>query len=177
MTAAPPPLVLDAIASGRHADATALVFEYMAATQAETGRPVPSDIDQLPAALRTECEDLDAAYRPPGVLLLAYRDRHPIGCVGLKPLPEPGVIEVKRLYVRPAHRGGIGRVLMGHPHQHAYQHGFTRLALDVIPERRAVIDFYRRLGYTDTAPYTAEPFPMIYLERPTSTEDGNPAIR
>lgn len=172
MKPAPPLVILDAIASGRRPDAAALVFEYMAVTMAETGRPVPSGIGRLPSVLRTECEDLETAYQMPGTLILAYRDEHPIGCVGLKPLPEPGTIEVKRLYVRPAHRGGIGRLLMGHAHRHAYQHGFTHLALDVIPERRTVIDFYRRLGYTDAAPYTAEPFPMIYLKRPTSPKDG-----
>ena len=58
-----------------------------------------------------------------------------------------------------------------HAHRHAYRHGFTRLVLDVIPERRAVINFYRRLGYTDTVPYAPEPFPMIYLERHTSPGD------
>ena len=43
---------------------------------------------------------------------------------------------------------------MNHAHRHAYGNGFTRLVLDVIPERRTVIDFYRRLGYTGTAPPT-----------------------
>lgn len=92
MTTASPPQVLDAIATNHHTDATALVFEYMAATMAETGRPVPADIDQLPSILRAECEQLETAYQAPGALLLVYRDRHPIGCVGLKPLPEPGTI-------------------------------------------------------------------------------------
>ncbi len=30
------------------------------------------------------------------------------------------------------------------------------------------------VGYTDTAEYTPEPFPMIYLERPTSPADDDP---
>lgn len=172
MTPSAPLTVLDAIAAGRTAEAAALVFEYMAATQAETGRPVPDYISRLPSVLRTECENLDSSYGAPGALLLAYRDQRPIACVGLKPLTEPGVIEVKRLYVRPAHRGGVARVLMNHAHRHAHRHGFTRLVLDFIPERRTVIDFYRRLGYSDAAPYAPELFPMIYLERHTSPSDG-----
>lgn len=55
-----------------------------------------------------------------------------------------------------------------------YEHS---LVLEVIPERRAVLDFYRRLDYADAAPYAPGPFPMIHLERPTSTEDGEPPIR
>ena len=172
MTSSAQLIVLDAIAAERTTEAAALVFEYMAMTQAETGRPVPDDIGRLPSVLRAECESLDSFYKTPGAFLLACRDEEPIGCVGLKPLPQPGAVEVKRLYVRPAHRGGVARVLMSHAHRHAYQRGFTRVVLDVLPERPAVIDFYRRLGYTDTAPYVAEAFNMIYLERPTSAADA-----
>ena len=50
-------------------------------------------------------------------------------------------------------------------HEHAARVGFARTVLDVMPSRTAVIDFYRRLGYTDTAPYTDWPLPMVYLER------------
>jgi ribosomal protein S18 acetylase RimI-like enzyme len=155
-------------ATGRQLpDAQALVFEYMATTQREAGRTVPASIDQLPGVLRDECTDLATAYQPPGTLLLAYQNHEPIGCVGLKPLPPPGTIEVKRLYVRPAHRrGGAARMLMHHAHRHAANHRFVRLVLDVMPTRTHVIDFYRRLGYTDAEPYPAEaPDPMIYMQR------------
>jgi ribosomal protein S18 acetylase RimI-like enzyme len=161
-----PVSIVDAFAAARQADAISLVFEYMAATQAETGRPRPTDIDQLPDVLRRECQNLDRVYHPPGTLLLAYRGHHPIGCVGLAPRPPAGTAEIKRLYVRPAHRGGIGRILMDHAHQHAARHHLTRLVLDVLPTRTAVISFYRHLGYTDIEPYDAEsPIPMIYMQR------------
>jgi ribosomal protein S18 acetylase RimI-like enzyme len=147
--------------------AQALVFEYMATTQREGGRVVPATIDDLPAVLRAECTDLATAYPPPGALLIAYQDAQPVGCVGLKPLPPPGTIEVQRLYVRPAHRrGGIARLLMHHAHQHAAEHGFTRFVLDVMPSRTHIVDFYRRLGYVDAAPYPTESSdPMIYMQR------------
>jgi ribosomal protein S18 acetylase RimI-like enzyme len=156
------------------AHARALVFEYMAATQGEAGRTVPATIDELPHILHAECANLVIAYKPPGGLLLAYHGTEPIGCVGLKPASPPGAVEVKRLYVRPAHRGmGVARLLMDHAHRHAAQHGFTRLVLDVMPTRVHVIDFYRRLGYTHAEPYVAEgPWPMIYMQRPTSPAQG-----
>ena len=35
--------IVDAMATGRDADAAAIVFEYVALTQGEVGRPVPGD--------------------------------------------------------------------------------------------------------------------------------------
>jgi GNAT superfamily N-acetyltransferase len=165
--------VVSAFPAGRGSDAAALVFEYMAATQAETGRPVPADSGELPAVLQRECDSLHDVYRPPGVFLIAELGRQPAGCVGLAALPAGDTAEVRRLYVRPAHRGnGIARVLMSHAHQHAARDGITRLILDVLPARTAVISFYRRLGYTETEPFKNEsPIPMTYLER-TITRPG-----
>ena len=152
--------------------AAALVFEYMAATQAENGRPVPSGIAELPAVLRRECSSLQDVYRPPGVFLIADLVGQPAGCAGLSALPGGRTAEVRRLYVRPAHRGnGIARTLMSHAHDHAARHGMTRLILDVLPARTAVISFYR-LGYTETGPFETEsPVPMIYMERAVTRSD------
>lgn len=159
--------VLSAFPAARSRDAVALVFEYMAATQAETGRPVPAGIGELPAVLQRECGSLQDVYRPPGVFLIADLGTQPAGCVGLAAVPGGRTAEVKRLYVRPAHRGnGIARTLMSHAHDHAARHGITRVILDVLPARTAVISFYRRLGYTETEPFETEsPVPMIYMER------------
>lgn len=162
--------VASAFPAGRDKDARTLVFEYMAATQSETGRPVPASVGELPGVLARECRDLAGVYRPPGTLLIADCDGQPAGCVGLSVRPGQGTAEVKRLYVRPAFRGnGIARALMSHAHDHAARHGLTRLVLDVLPTRTAVVDFYRRLGYTEAAPFETEsPVPMIYLERPVA---------
>jgi GNAT superfamily N-acetyltransferase len=159
--------VMSAFAAGREADAAALVFEYMAATQAETGRPVPAAIGNLPAVLQRECRDLHDVYRAPGVFLIADHGGRPAACVGLAVLASERTAEVKRLYVRPASRGnGIARTLMSHAHHHAAWNGITRLILDVLPARTAVISFYHRLGYTETGPYETEsPVRMIYMER------------
>jgi ribosomal protein S18 acetylase RimI-like enzyme len=158
-------IVLPATTAGRLADAAELVFEYMAATQAETGRLVPATFDQLPVVLRDECHDLSRVYCPPGVLLVAYRDRQPVGCVGLSARSST-TAEIKRLYVRPAYRGGIGRILMDHAHRHAVAHQFSCLTLDVLPTRTAVISFYRRLGYVDIEPSgIVAPIPMISMRR------------
>jgi ribosomal protein S18 acetylase RimI-like enzyme len=168
--------VVGAFAAGRGGDAAALVFEYMAATQAETGHPVPAGMAELPAILQCECQNLPAVYCLPGALLIADIDGQPVGCVGIAPSAAKRTGEVKRLYVRPARRRrGIATLLMSHAHQHAAQHGMTRLVLDVLPARTAVIGFYRRLGYRETEPDNTEsPVPMIYLARSITTEDIAP---
>ena len=162
-----------AFRAGRGGDAAAMVFEYMAATLAETGRRMPAGISELPAVLERECRDLPGVYCPPGALLIADYGGQPAGCVGLMPCAAARTAEIKRLYVRPAYQGkGIARVLMSHAHHHAAGGGTTRLILDVLPTRTAVISFYRRLGYTETAPFVTEsPSPMIYMERPVTSDD------
>jgi putative acetyltransferase len=165
--------VTSAFPASRGGDAVAFAFEYMAATQAETGRPVPAGIGELPAVLQRECSGLQDVYRPPGVFLIAELGSRPVGCAGLAVLPGGRSAEVKRLYVRPAHRGnGIARTMMSHAHDHAARHGMTRLILDVLPARTAVIRFYGRLGYTETGPFETEsPVPMTYMERAVTMSD------
>jgi ribosomal protein S18 acetylase RimI-like enzyme len=171
--------VVSAFATGRGDDAIGLVFEYMSATQAETGQAVPAAIGDLPAVLQRECRDLPAVYRPPGALLIADHGSQVVGCVGLARCSGERTAEIKRLYVRPAWRGtGIARTLMNHAHHHAAQHGITRLILDVLPTRTAVVSFYRRLGYTETGPFAGRPrVPMVYMQRPVTSDDISPVAR
>ena len=43
--------------------------------------------------------------------------------------------------------------------------GFTRMNLDVVPERRVAIAMYRALGFEPVEPAHEYPFKMVYLAR------------
>jgi len=166
--------IVDALNGHRADDAARLVFEYMAMTEGEAGRPVPRSVDELPAMLSAECRALSGTYRCPGVLLLACVGDEIAGCVGLKHLPSLDCLELKRLYVRPPQRRrGIARALMLQAHAHAARANVSRIVLDVMPGRTQVVDFYRGLGYTETEPYVDLSYPMVVMRRAVLTSDAD----
>ncbi len=97
-------------------------------------------------------------YRPPhGVFLVAWSDDLPIGCVSLRPL-EPGIAEVKRLWVDPVARGqGLARRLMRTIESRARDMGFNQLKLDSNTVLTAAVALYQADGWIETTPYTGFP--------------------
>jgi putative acetyltransferase len=115
-----------------------------------------------------EILDFPGVYGPPqGKLLLATVVGQPVGCVGLRPFPQPATCEMKRLYVRPAFRGGkVGRELLDHLLRVAKLMGYSVLRLDTHPPTmQAALAFYRKLGFREVAP---DPLPptdgLLYME-------------
>jgi ribosomal protein S18 acetylase RimI-like enzyme len=106
-----------------------------------------------------ELDGLPGGYAPPsGGLWLATTDRDEVaGCVALRRL-EPGVGEMKRLYVSPEHRGtGLGKRLTLKVLDEARAIGYRHIRLDTTPEMAGAIRLYESLGFTRIAPYRPNP--------------------
>src|ERR1700756_1183263 len=80
-----------------------------------------------------ELAALPGDYAPPeGRLLIADYEAQLAGCVALHKI-EPGICEMKRLYLRPQFRGkGLGRALAGRIIAKARQIGYQRMRLDTV---------------------------------------------
>ncbi len=114
-----------------------------------------------------ELAGLPGEYAPPdGRLLLAEYEGLLAGCVALHGL-EPGICEMKRLYLRPQFRGkSLGRILAERIIAEARQIGYRHMRLDTVePVMKDAVAMYRKLGFKEIAAYCANPMAgALYME-------------
>lgn len=94
-------------------------------------------------------------------------DADAVGVVAVKPLDDPGVCEMKRLYVAPSARGqGVGRALGEAVLEAARDRGYDVMRLDTVRSMVAARALYRSLGFETRSAYYANPLPdVVYMER------------
>ncbi len=115
-----------------------------------------------------ELDALAGMYGPPrGAMLLLREGRAWIGCAGLRPL-EDGIVEVKRMFIQPGHRGrGLGQLLMDAIIAAARRRGYRAIRLDTLTSLRPALALYRRSGFEEIPPYRFNPLTgAIFLELP-----------
>lgn len=163
------------------ADLKRLIIRQLSAKKAAAGaggpaweisRAKPEDLARIRTlttdyfkelGLKMDQQGLDADLAEPiagyagGGLLLARRQGETDGMVGLRIL-EPGVGELKRMYIKPEVRDkGLGGRLMDQAIALARQLGLKRLVLDTRLDLKAANQLYERYGFKDIEPYNQNP--------------------
>lgn len=107
-----------------------------------------------PSAYDADLARTPQKYGPPtGAYLLAESDGQTIGGVGLRRL-EPGICEMKRLFVRDAGRGqGLGKQLSVALLEQARAMGYAKMRLDTGFRQPGAVAIYRALGFVSIPPY------------------------
>ncbi|MFG6403345.1 GNAT family N-acetyltransferase [Microbacterium sp. P04] len=106
---------------------------------------------------RTAFPDPATFTEPDGVFVVLYDGEEPVGCGGIRRVPEgpDGVrYEVKHLYVCDAGRGrGWGRMLLTDLERRAAEFGAAEVVLDTHHTLDAAGALYARSGYVEIEPY------------------------
>ena len=114
------------------------------------------DAPECFAGFEEELRRLPQGY---DALLLATDESAPAACAALRRLDD-ATAEMKRLYVRPAHRGaGLGRRLAAEAIRVSREWRCRRLVLDTLPHMGEAHALYASLGFRETVPYLAVPTP------------------
>ncbi len=156
------------------AAASAGAYEIRRATPADAAaveRELRAYLEHIGVALEPHALDHDVARWPEeygggrGALLVVAAPAGPIvGTAGLRTL-EPGVGELKRMWIRPAHQGrGLGRRLLLACLDEARALGFRRLRLDSMGQMEAAQALYRAHGFREITDYNGNPRAHVWME-------------
>lgn len=86
--------------------------------------------------------------------VVAWLDGAPAGCGGLRPLPSPGTVELKRFYTEPAFRGrGVATAIIGALEDAARAAGFAVARVETGHLLPVAIALYQRAGYHAIDPF------------------------
>ena len=87
-----------------------------------------------------------------------------VGTAGIRRL-EPGVGELKRMWIRPGSRGlGLGRLLMDRCLEEAGALGYRILRLDSERRLEAAVHLYRSYGFKEIPDYNGNPRAEIWMQ-------------
>lgn len=141
----PPPTLVRAETDAHFDAARALFREYAAGLDAAV----------CFQDLSAELAEIVRRYAPPaGSLLLTVDGDDATGCVAVG--SRLGACEMRRLYVRPAHRGhGLGRRLAEAAVAEGRRLGYRRMTLDTLDQMHRARALYAALGFREVAPHEA----------------------
>jgi putative acetyltransferase len=112
--------------------------------------------------------DVEALAAPDVRFFVARVDGWPVGCGALR-VDREGWGEVKRIYVRPAARGGrVSVLLLERVEETARREGLTRLRLETGIHQPEALGLFRRAGFVERGPFAdfkLDPL-SVFMEKP-----------
>ena len=144
-----------------------LNIEYITfiSNQMQAHHNIDAEVQGLPTIEEYVEIHLDkfATVKPPeGITFIVETEGKAIGMGALIPLSE-GVGEIKRMYIRPEHRGkGIGRRLLMKLMNKAKAFGYLSLRLESQDFMTVAHKLYRSVGFQETAAYPGRETPDWY---------------
>jgi ribosomal protein S18 acetylase RimI-like enzyme len=114
----------------------------------------------------TDGEPLAHDFAPPnGCLLIAWLFGEPVGCGALRTL-EPGVGEIKRMWVAPQVRGlGVARRLLAQLERLAVKRRMRAVRLDTNKSLSEAIRLYQTSGYREIDRFNDNPYAHRWFEK------------
>jgi GNAT superfamily N-acetyltransferase len=117
------------------------------------------DVPEMPRATPA---DMGA---PGGTFLVVWLDGEPVGCGGVKRLPD-GACEIKRMYIAPDARGrGLARRLLVALEDAARELGYETARLDTGPKQPHAQRTYEAAGYRAIGNFNANPVASFWGEK------------
>jgi len=112
-------------------------------------------------------------WAPRGSYLIGWIGEEPVAGGGVRRLA-PGLAEIKRMYVTPAHRSrGIAGALLGALEDRAAALGCSAVRLDTGPLQPRALAVYRRAGYRAIDPYNDNPYAVFWGEKALADGPGS----
>lgn len=141
------------------AEAREWAVERAPTSETEATEPLPDEEGYDPAAAAAEDVATLADPEAGAEGFLADYEGNPAGVVLLYGVSE-GMVEIKRLYVRPEHRGaGVGRALCRATIDAAAERGYGTVGLTTPPWSEGAHALYEGLGFEYTEPYPETKLP------------------
>jgi len=128
--------------------------------------------DAANSSIWKDLEALPERYGPPhGGALLAYAGDALVGCGALTRTQQPGVAEIKRIYVREAfRRQGLARAITQQLMAQAQALGYHTAAISTWPENAQALALYQQLGFAPVAPFKIHPHAqLVFLGVPLAS--------
>ena len=106
-------------------------------------------------------------------VVLAYAGDEAVACGAFKRLPEPGMVEIKRMFVKPEHRRkGLSRAILSELEQWAKEENHHTSRLETLRSKTDAIALYQGQGYVvipNYGPYADLPDSICLEKRLLST--------